>query len=295
MRSVQQSPRHRPAVLSLALGLLLLLSLSGPATAAMKDLRIDRLAELERSERQATFDWVVRELAIAIAAPPTHSVASLGMFEFELSTDHRLTFVHDGTGAGSSPWSELTEDGEGSAVQYIPRVLVRKGLPYSFEVGGNIGWLGISRQFVVGGYGRWAVLDGWTKVPDAAIQISYDGYIGNDQMDLGVFQLALSIGYTFETRSALSASGSQFSPFVGYGYLMSHAQPLSELEGVGPVTAWAEDAAAGVDPREFRVHRFFGGMQIRTGQAQFRISADVNGPQNGPLVAAVNLSLGARF
>jgi len=261
----------------------------------MKDLRVDRLGEVERSKRQSSFDWVVRELAIAIAAPPTHSVSSLGMFEFELSTDHRLSFVHDDTGAGSSPWSEMAEDGEASVVQYIPRVMVRKGLPYSFEVGGNVGWLGISRQFVVGGYGRWAMLDGWTKVPDAAIQISYDGYVGNDGMDLGVFQLALSLGYTFETRGALSSSGSQFSPFLGYGYLMTHAQPLTDLDGVGPVTAWAKDAAAGVDPREFRIHRFFGGMQIRSGQVLFRIAADVNGPQGGPLVAGVNLSLGARF
>jgi len=261
----------------------------------MNDLRIDRLAEIERSDRQASFDWVVRELAITIAAPPTHSVSSLGMFEFELSTDHRMTFVHDDTGAGSSPWSALSENDEGSAVQYIPRVVVRKGLPYSFEVGGNIGWLSASRQFVVGGYGRWAVLDGWTKVPDAAIQLSYDSYVGNDQIDLGVFQLALSVGYTFETRSALSATGSQFSPFVGCGFLMSHAQPLSDIEGIGPVSAWANDAAPGVDPREFRFHRVFGGMQIRSGQVQFRIAADVNGPKNGPLVAGVNLSLGARF
>jgi hypothetical protein len=266
-----------------------------PVSAAMNDLRVNQLESLELSERQAAFDWVVRELAVTLAAPPTHSVASLGMFEFELSTDHRITFVHDATGLGSSPWSTLTEDGEASAVQYVPRVVVRKGLPYSFEVGGNLGWLAASRQFVVGGYGRWAVLDGWTKVPDAAIQLSYDGYVGNDQLELGVFQLAVSIGYTFETRSALSSTGSRFSPFVGYGLLMAHAAPLSNTDGLGPVTAWANDAAAGVDPREFRFHRFFGGMQIRNGQMHFRIAADVNGPKDGPLIAGVNLSIGARF
>ena len=121
----------------------------------MKDIRVDQLENVERSERQASFNWVTRELAMAIAAPPTHSVSSLGMFEFEVSTDHRLAFVHDSTGAGRAPWSEMSEDGEGSEVQYIPRVVVRKGLPYSFELGGNLGWLGVSRQFVVGGYARW--------------------------------------------------------------------------------------------------------------------------------------------
>ena len=202
----------------------------------MKDLRVDRLENIERSERQASFNWVTRELAMAIAAPPTHSVSSLGMFEFELSTDHRLAFVHDSTGAGRAPWTEMSEDGEGSEVQYIPRVTLRKGLPYSFELGGNLGWIGISRQFVVGGYARWAMLDGWTKVPDAAIQLSYDGYIGNDQLDLGVFQLALSIGYSFDTRAPMSDKGSEFSPFVGYGFLMSHAAPRSNTEGLQGVS-----------------------------------------------------------
>ncbi len=271
-----------------------LLCLPKPA-AAMKDLRISLLAEVERGERQASFDWVTRELAMSIAAPPTHSVSSLGMFEFELSTDHRIAFVHDSTGAGRSPWSEMTEDGEASEVQYIPRITIRKGLPYSFEVGGNLGWLGVSRQFVVGGYGRWAMLDGWKKVPDAAIQLSYDGYVGNDQLELGVFQLALSIGYSFDTRSAMSEKGSEFSPFVGYGFLMSHAAPRSGVEGVAATSAWLDEVLPGIDPGQFRYHRFFGGMQIRTGQVQFRISADVNGPQDGPLVAGINLSLGSRF
>ena len=286
---------QQPQFLGLILGLSLTLGLSSSAAAGMNDLQVDQLSNVERSKRQGSFDWVVRELALSIAAPPTHSVSSLGMFEFELSTDHRISFVHDENGSGSSPWSELSEDGDASVVQYIPRVVIRKGLPYSFEVGGNVGWLGISRQFVVGGYGRWAMLDGWKKVPDAAIQISYDGYVGNNQLDLGVFQLALSVGYTFDTRSALSASGSRFSPFVGYGYLMTHAQPLTEVPNISSVTAWADEAAPGVDPRDFRAHRFFGGMQVRNGQVQFRIAADVSGPRGGPLVAGVNLSLGARF
>lgn len=294
MPAVRSSHPQRCTLLAAALTVLLL-GTASPASAGMKDLTVERLAALEQSERQAAFDFVVRELAMAISAPPTHSVSSLGMLEFELSTDHRLSFVHDEAGSGSTPWSALSEDGVGSEVIYIPRVTVRKGLPWSFEVGGNAGWFSSSRQFVVGGYGRWAMLDGWSKVPDAAIQIGYDAYVGNDQLDLGVFQLALSVGYTFETRSALSASGSRFSPFAGYGYLMAHAQPVTEVSGVGPVTAWANEAEPGVDPREFRAHRFFGGMQIRSGQVQFRISADVNGPSGGPLVAGVNLSLGARF
>ena len=47
-----------------------LLSLPSPA-AAMKDIRVSMLAEVERGERQASFNWVTRELAMSIAAPPS--------------------------------------------------------------------------------------------------------------------------------------------------------------------------------------------------------------------------------
>ena len=289
--------RLSPSLTGALLVALLLSTAPAVAEAGMKDLQVERLSQVEISGRQARLDFVVRELAMAIAAPPGHSVSSLGMFEFEVSTDHRITFVHDDSDSGGTPWSDLSEDGVGSAIVYIPRVTFRKGLPWSFEVGGNAGWVGATRQFVVGGYGRWAVLDGWSKVPDAAIQVGYDGYIGNDQLNLGVFQLALSVGYTFQTSGSKNSSGTRFSPFGGYSFLMAHAQPVSEVEGIGVVSAWAKDAEAGVDPRDFRFNRFFGGMQIRTGQVQFRIAADVTGtrPGVGPLVAGVNLSLGARF
>ena len=278
--------------------LLLVLALLAPvaAFAATNDVTVSRLNELEPAVRQGRLDFVVRELAMSLSGPPVHAVASLGLYEFEVATSHRLAFQHTETdGPGTSAWQDLTEGGEPGTIGYMPTLTFRKGLPWSFEVGGEAGWLAGTRQLMVGGYGRWAFVGGWDKVPDVAIQLGYDGYVGNDQLELGVFELDASVGYTFKASSKRERPGTRFSPFVGYGYLMTHARPMADVDEVSAVTAWADGAATGVDPRDFRFHRFFGGLEILSGQVAFRFGGDVTAPRTGPLLGAFNMSLGARF
>jgi len=285
-----------PPLRSVLLLLIASLVLPLPAYAA-SDIVVENLRHTDPASRQASLNFVVRELAMTLASPPTYAVGALGLYEFELSTNHRLAFVHtdpDGPG-GTSAWNDLSEANEPSTVQYVPSIVFRKGLPWSLEAGGEIGWLATSRQFKVGGYGRWAFLGGWDKVPDVAVRVAYDGYVGNEQLDAGVLQLDFSVGYTFKASSKAEAAGTRFSPLVGYAFLMAHANPVAEVGGVGPVTAWVKNAEAGSDPRDFRFHRFFGGMELRSGQVVFRFGADVTVPRGGPLMAGMNLSLGVRL
>lgn len=278
--------------------LLLIVTLVFPVPAfAATDIVVENLKNVDGASRQAHLNFVVRELAMTLASPPTYAVGALGLYEFEISTDHRLAFIHtdpDGA-AGTSAWNDLSEANEPSTVQYVPSIVFRKGLPWSFEVGGEVGWLAMSRQFKVGGYGRWAFLGGWDKVPDVAVRLAYNGYVGNEQLDAGVLQLDFAVGYTFKASSKSDRPGTRFSPLVGYAFLMAHASPIAEVSGIGPVTAWAKSAPTGTDPRDFRFHRFFGGMELRSGQVVFRFGADVTVPRGGPLMAAMNFSLGARL
>ena len=82
------------AVNRLAPALLLATLLLPTSAVAANDVVIDHLSGVESSRRQATFEFVVRDLAMALSGPPNHAVASLGLYEFEVSTDHRLAFLH---------------------------------------------------------------------------------------------------------------------------------------------------------------------------------------------------------
>ena len=286
------------AVVMIAASLLMFATPQFALAGSPDDISVNRLSAVPSVERQSAFDFVVRELAISISPHPSWSVGSLGLYEFEVSYDNRLTFIHAGplSSDGSAPWQDMTEGGDPSNVQWTPTLRVRKGLPFSFEVGGDVGWHAGTAQMLIGGYGRLAFLDGWKRIPDAAIQLRYTGYVGNDQLELGVFETDLSVGYTFLVPGLSGHPGMVFSPFVGYGFLMSHAKPLAvTVDSVIGVSAWSDEASTEVDPRMFRFHRLFGGIELGGTRLQFRFSGDINMARNGPALGSLQMGLALRY
>ena len=245
---------------------------------------------------------MVRDLASLLSAPPAHAVGSLGYLEFEFSFDNRIGFLHTDPAAGEtiSAWDSMMEDGDATRVGYLPTLRFRKGLPWSIEVGMDFAWLAGSRQATLGGYARWAFLDGWKKVPDMAVQVGYTAYVGNDELDLGVFELDISIGYTFEVASSLGGPrpATLFSPFAGYSYLLTHAAPgFVTIEGVGPVSGWAnlDEPLVGVDPTRFRHHRAFVGLEIGSGDVVFRVAGDFSFAKESAVSVGLQLGIGIGF
>ncbi len=265
--------------------------------AGSTDIVMAGLEKVEPARRQARFDFVVRELAMAMLAPPNHAVAAMGLYEAELAFDNRVAFIHTSAASGeqSSPWEELTESGEPSQVVFMPSITVRKGLPWSFEVGGDVGWYSGGRQFLVGGFGRWVPFGNWDKVPDIGVGVGYRGLVGNDQLELGVFHVDLSIGYSFAIDSRSTRPGTHFSPYAGYQFLQSHARPGVTVDQVHAVSGWANSAGRGVDPRSFQFQRGFIGMEVRSGSFSFRIAGSATFPRKAPVVAGLDVSIGLRF
>ena len=211
-----------------------------------------------------------------------------------------MGFLHTDAAAGEtiSAWDAIIEDGDAARVGYLPTFRFRKGLPWSVEVGMDFAWLAGSRQAVLGGYARWAFLDGWTKVPDVAIQLGYKGYLGNDELDLGVFEMDLSVGYTFEVSSkpGTASPATQMSPFAGYSLLMTHAAPgFVDVDGVGPVSGWVNPDLVGVDPQRFRHHRVFVGLEIGSGEVVFHAAGDFTFGKESPVSVGFQIGLGVGF
>lgn len=275
--------------------ILLSLVLAGPAAAAgFDDVSLSRLNDLEPARRQARFNFVVRELTMAATPAPHHAVAALGLYELEAGAETRLAFIHTDAPAGdlTSAWDDLVEDGDPTPVYFSPGLVVRKGLPFGFEVGGRASWMMLTRQFVVGGYGRAVPFGGWTKVPDVSIQMGYTGYVGNDELKLGVFDLDVTLGYSFDLAGTATKRTTTFSPYGGYSFLLADASPGQvDVDLVDPVSGDAERAGPGVNPLDYRFHRVLLGIEIGGGGAAFRIGGDVTFPRSGAVVAAVNIAL----
>ncbi|MCK6530992.1 hypothetical protein L6R50_26680 [Myxococcota bacterium] len=293
-----------PALVGIAAAATLALS-APPAVAGWpEDVTVQNLASggvpYGSSEWQSVFNFVAREMAMVIGPKALGPAETLGLYGSEIGFETSVAFPHseegatDGDGSSVSYWEALTESGTASPALVVPTIRVRKGLPYSFEVGTTFGYLAPTRQAVVGGYGRWSFAEGWRKVPDVAITFAYNGYVGNEQLDLGVLLFDLTVGYTFAFGIDDKYAGARFSPFVGWGHGTLHARPKNltgaVAERVLPISGFSDSGLSEVDPetenpkgivdtREFQFDKFFFGFSIQSGNFSFLIDAELVVPR----------------
>jgi hypothetical protein len=93
----------------------------------------------------------------------------------------------------------------------IPGVHVRKGLPYSFELGGRMSWIQDSRMFVGMIELKWALNEGFTYLPDIAVGGRIAKLINSRDFDLTTGGLDVSIGKQFALGGMLT-----LTPYVGW-------------------------------------------------------------------------------
>jgi hypothetical protein len=195
------------------------------------------------SVQKTAYQTVVRQLGAGIANKPLAPARTLGLNGFDIQATQTWAFI---SAAGEDiftpdPWERVHEDEDPTRVMWLPGVQIRKGLPLSLEAGMSWSWIGFSRQTAVGGFGRWSVLEGWENAPDIAFQVGYTGYIGNEELDLGVLDAGMHIGYTFPFGYLKGINTATVSPFVGCSMLEVNASPrLSQDEqdtlNIGTIT-----------------------------------------------------------
>ncbi|MFE8601710.1 hypothetical protein [Archangium violaceum] len=79
----------------------------------------------------------------------------------------------------------------------LPSVHVRKGLPFSFELGARVGWIDRSSMFAATGELKWAVNEGFTWLPDVAVRAHVTRLMGNKDFDLTAAGLDFGVGKQF--------------------------------------------------------------------------------------------------
>jgi len=224
----------------------------------------------------AAWTQLVRELGAASANKPVADASTLGVNGFEVGFDSSFSFISSSTEGGvPSPWELAHEDEAPSPVLWTPRFSVRKGLPLSLEVGATAGYVAFSNQSLFGGYGRWGIWEGYRKFPDVVLQIGYMGYIGNDELELGVMDVSTTVGYTLPFGTIAGINETKFSPFIGLGRLRIHAAPrLGEEEqlalGVTELSGWSKSDFFTAEMRPWQLH---GGFRLLKGAFQFRGAA----------------------
>lgn len=256
---------------------------------------VPTIAEASNDYVVTGYETMVKELGAAIANKPMAPAETLGIYGFHVGVANSFAFIRAGSPDGENPsgWDLADPAEDAPGYLFLPWFQLRKGLPLSLEVGANVGWIGMSRNAVVGGFGRWGLVEGYRQIPDLTVQIGYTGLVGNDELEMGVMDMSATLGYSLPFGVTEGINQAVFSPFVSIGVNRIHAAPRVDFAGTnleGRVTEVSgfKSAEADVFDAAFAPLTLAGGFRILNGD----FSATLSGGYSPGSIATANLGFG---
>jgi len=141
---------------------------SGVAYADKNDIQISKLGNPDAGElnhvasANSDFQAFARTFGAAITSANLMPPETLGHSGFNANMELSVISLPGET--------VIPTEGDQPGAVLMPSFHVRKGLPFSFEVGGRVGWVERSRMIAATGELKWAVNEGFTYLPDIAVR-----------------------------------------------------------------------------------------------------------------------------
>ncbi len=251
---------------------------AAPAFALDNDPHLDRLcvsapADVDRdgidepcgnspSGDQEAFTEIAREYGMAFAPRLLGPAETLGVNGFQFGFQLGLTNINqtEVTDGSTTPyWTRTVEDESPPSVLKTVHLDMKKGLPYSLEIGASMSWLFDSEMFAFGGNVKWAPNEGIDAFPvDFAARFSASRVVGSSQLDLTTLGLDLILSRGFGVGGVAN-----LAPYMAYSPVFVFAR-----SGVLDSTP-----AIGTDPQrsfvfekeELTIHRFVVGTRLVVG------------------------------
>jgi hypothetical protein len=275
--------------------------------ASPNDLRIYQLGNPTEGrarytpEANANFRVFAKELGAALTSFNLMPPSTLGHLGFAVNAD--LSVVNFRTNSFLLP----TETSSSGSI-LLPSVHVRKGLPFSFEVGARAGWIERSNLVLATIEVKWAVNEGFAQLPDIGIRGYGTRLLNTRDFELFAIGLDLGVGKRFPIAGMVS-----LTPYAGwnpvwvgaFSNLVDFKPERTNQEAINTPTAQLLDSAvfeevkAGANAH----HRFYGGLRLGSGMLQVGAEvsyssfgqfqdASTNTSRSVPALFSVNTSVG---
>jgi len=186
------------------------LAAGGLAVASPNDFRLYHLGNptvggaAYNPSANANFRIFARELGAALTSINLMSPSTLGHNGFSVSGE--LSVVN----FKATQFLMPTESAF-SGPMLVPSLHVRKGLPFSFELGARAGWLDKSKMGVATVEGKWAINEGFSYLPDVGIRAHVSRLFNTRDFDLVATGLDLGVGKRFAFAGMMS-----LAPYLGW-------------------------------------------------------------------------------
>lgn len=209
-----REPRF-PTSLTFRVGLLVMACMLLSATWAQArplDLHLERLAtqtdDPSGRVKNGNYDHLMRELGLAFGPRMMGPAASLGSLGIEAAYE----FSTSGANATSEYWHKAVDSPTSSLQTHS--VHVRKGLPWSTQIGTSLTALHNSNMMAVGVDFNIAALDGFKHLPDVSIGGNVRGVLGmpaNSSIDFAIGGWSATISKSFGIAGLFA-----LQPWVSY-------------------------------------------------------------------------------
>lgn len=256
-------PRIAGAVIAIAI---LCGSVSG-AHANKWDLSLARFIKCEKpaacEPKIAAYERFMAEYTFGLSPKILSPAETLGYSGFYLGFESTITPVPvDARGTGDydpdddmdNRWINGTaQKWEYPGVMFVPGIHIRKGLPWSFEIGSSVNFLAGASLVALGGEVKWTLFEGYRHgfrgaLPDLAARGSVVRIVGETDADITIIGVDGSISYTFGAGGMVS-----LTPYAGYQYLWSiiRVEPLIYRDDIGHSDWKTENDRNGSSEDEF--------------------------------------------
>lgn len=258
--------------------LICLMATAGLAQAEDNDPNLYRFRNADNQPDQAAFKEYARELGNAISPKLLAPAETLGINGFQFATQLSITNIKD----TEDYWQIGVEDSDPPGTLMATHLTMRKGLPFSFEVGGTATYLVQSELWSFGAEGKWSLNEAVDDVPvDLGIRAAYSRMVGSTQMNLSTFNLDIILSRSFGAGGVVN-----IAPYMAYSPLWVYASS----EVLDPTPAIPDDpqnnfVLAKENPS---VHRFIFGMRFIFAGVNFTPEASL---AQGIQTYSVNLGL----
>jgi hypothetical protein len=235
----------RRILMSLAMLSLLVVS---SANAARYDLNMGKIittdcpigtwvnGEFQPGCAQELFESLMTELGLMTAPVFLAPAETLGLNGFSFALEGTIAPI-----SSEEDFWVLPTEGKPGSVIFIPHIHIRKGLPFSTEIGAQLSYIPESELFVVGAEAKWALNEGFYWIPDLAVRFTINHMIGSKDFELSTGGWDISLSKAFGVGGMLS-----LTPYAGYN-MHFIGQVFHEMN-------WQDNMH----------HRFFFGCRLKT-------------------------------
>jgi hypothetical protein len=242
-------------------------------------------AQLAKESRQR-FAILSGELGLALSSAILHPASTTGYSGFAVDLEVATMAVHPDpvgvatAGYSNRPWAGASEL---PTQLFMPSVHVRKGLPFSFEIGGRFIYLAMSNAFAGQGEAKWAINEGFEYIPDVALRGAYTRLFGVKDFNLATTDVDLLVSKRFGLMGVTS-----LTPYVAarYTWLYASSDQIDFAAGSGAAPIAPTDLGGTASFPKFRT-RFFrttAGLRFTA----YSVSMAVEGTYFGGATASTN-------